>query len=97
MSGAAIARTQRRAAQRTSLASAQSEIHTALIHYLAGNNDFSPFRRATSCGNLPEIPCTPQRLATLFLGAIPGNLGYRQVRNLWLIATVFSPAGIEKS
>lgn len=41
--------------------------------------------------------CTPQRMATLFLAAIPENLGYRQVRNLWLIATVFSPAGIEKS
>jgi len=41
--------------------------------------------------------CTPQRLATLFLAAIPENLGYRQVRNLWLIGKVFSPAGIDKS
>ena len=35
---------------------------------------------------------SPERLATLFLAAIPENLGYRQVRNLWLIATAFAPA-----
>ena len=31
----------------------------------------------------------PGRLAALFLCAIPENLGYRQIRNLWLIAGFF--------
>jgi hypothetical protein len=31
----------------------------------------------------------PSRLAALFLTAIPENLGYRQVRNLWMIAGFF--------
>ena len=31
----------------------------------------------------------PAQLAALFLAAIPENLGYRQVRNLWLIAASF--------
>jgi cellulose synthase/poly-beta-1,6-N-acetylglucosamine synthase-like glycosyltransferase len=31
----------------------------------------------------------PGRLAALFFSAIPENLGYRQVRNLWLIAAYF--------
>ena len=29
--------------------------------------------------------CDPEQLSRLFLAAIPENLGYRQVRNLWLI------------
>lgn len=29
--------------------------------------------------------CEPEQLSRLFLAAIPENLGYRQVRNLWLI------------
>jgi hypothetical protein len=37
--------------------------------------------------------CDPDRLAMLFLAAIPENLGYRQVRNLWLFAARFAPAG----
>lgn len=56
MFGAAMVRTRRRAAQRTSMAAAQSEIHTALIHYLAGNNDLSPFRRAVETSRGP-IEC----------------------------------------
>ena len=31
----------------------------------------------------------PGRLAALFLCAIPENLGYRQIRNVWLIAGFF--------
>ena len=31
----------------------------------------------------------PGYMARLFLTAIPENLGYRQVRNLWLIAAFF--------
>jgi hypothetical protein len=31
----------------------------------------------------------PGRLAALFLTAIPENFGYRQIRNLWLIAGFF--------
>jgi hypothetical protein len=31
----------------------------------------------------------PSRLAGLFVATIPENLGYRQVRNLWLIADFF--------
>lgn len=34
----------------------------------------------------------PVQLAVLFLSAIPENLGYRQLRNLWLIAGFFRPA-----
>jgi hypothetical protein len=34
----------------------------------------------------------PADLAALFLTAIPENLGYRQVRNLWLIAGFFAPS-----
>jgi cellulose synthase/poly-beta-1,6-N-acetylglucosamine synthase-like glycosyltransferase len=33
----------------------------------------------------------PSRLAALFLAAIPENLGYRQMRNLWMIAGYFAP------
>jgi hypothetical protein len=38
-----------------------------------------------------EIP-DERRMAALFLAAIPENLGYRQLRNLWLIAS-FRPSG----
>ena len=31
----------------------------------------------------------PGPLATLFLAAIPENLGYRQIRNFWLIGGFF--------
>jgi hypothetical protein len=34
----------------------------------------------------------PTRLAALFFATIPENLGYRQVRNLWLIAGLFQSA-----
>jgi cellulose synthase/poly-beta-1,6-N-acetylglucosamine synthase-like glycosyltransferase len=34
----------------------------------------------------------PGALATLFLAAIPENLGYRQIRNFWLIAGYFGAA-----
>ena len=34
----------------------------------------------------------PTRLAALFFATIPENLGYRQVRNLWLIAGFLQPA-----
>jgi hypothetical protein len=37
----------------------------------------------------------PTRLAGLFLATIPENLGYRQVRNLWLIAGLFQSASKE--
>ena len=33
----------------------------------------------------------PSRIASLFLAAIPENLGYRQLRNLWLMADLFNP------
>jgi hypothetical protein len=36
----------------------------------------------------------PSRLAALFLAAIPENLGYRQIRNLWMIGGFFG-AGTE--
>jgi hypothetical protein len=35
-------------------------------------------------------------IATLCLAAIPENLGYRQVRNLWLIAGFFGGAAVKK-
>lgn len=38
----------------------------------------------------------PTRLAGLFFATIPENLGYRQVRNLWLIAGFFLPAALQK-
>jgi hypothetical protein len=34
----------------------------------------------------------PATIATLFLSAIPENLGYRQIRNLWMIAGFFGSA-----
>jgi len=34
----------------------------------------------------------PGRLSTLFLAGIPENLGYRQLRNLWLVAGLFASA-----
>jgi len=37
-----------------------------------------------------------RRMATLFFAAIPENLGYRQLRNLWLIAG-FRPGAPEKA
>jgi hypothetical protein len=36
------------------------------------------------------------RMAALFLAAIPENLGYRQVRNLWLMAGFRKPADSRK-
>jgi hypothetical protein len=48
---------------------------------------------------LPEIAESsgigPARLAALFLAAIPENLGYRQIRNLWMIGGFFG--GFPKS
>ena len=41
--------------------------------------------------------CSPERLTMLFLAAIPENLGYRQVRNLWLIAKALSLPAKDKS
>jgi cellulose synthase/poly-beta-1,6-N-acetylglucosamine synthase-like glycosyltransferase len=38
----------------------------------------------------------PAQIASLFLAAIPENLGYRQLRNLWLIADSFASAGAVK-
>jgi cellulose synthase/poly-beta-1,6-N-acetylglucosamine synthase-like glycosyltransferase len=38
----------------------------------------------------------PVSLATLCLAAIPENLGYRQVRNLWLIAGFFGAPAVPK-
>jgi hypothetical protein len=38
----------------------------------------------------------PAQIASLFLAAIPENLGYRQLRNLWLIVDSFGSAGAEK-
>jgi hypothetical protein len=38
----------------------------------------------------------PAPLAALFLAAIPENLGYRQIRNLWLIAGFFGAPAPEK-
>lgn len=38
----------------------------------------------------------PGSLATLCLMAIPENLGYRQVRNLWLIAAYFGAPAVKK-
>ncbi|MBZ5618139.1 MAG: hypothetical protein LAQ69_05290 [Acidobacteriia bacterium] len=38
----------------------------------------------------------PARLAGLFFAAIPENLGYRQVRNLWLIAGFFQRSDHKK-
>jgi hypothetical protein len=38
----------------------------------------------------------PGALAALCLTAIPENLGYRQVRNLWLIAGYFGAPGVKK-
>ena len=39
----------------------------------------------------------PGRLAALFLAAIPENLGYRQVRNLWMIAGFFGGRDSQKT
>ena len=38
----------------------------------------------------------PGPLATLFLAAIPENLGYRQIRNFWLIAGYFGASATQK-
>jgi cellulose synthase/poly-beta-1,6-N-acetylglucosamine synthase-like glycosyltransferase len=38
----------------------------------------------------------PAQIASLFLAAIPENLGYRQLRNLWLIEDSFASAGAVK-
>ena len=38
----------------------------------------------------------PARLAALFLAAIPENLGYRQIRNLWMIGGFFGGQGPQK-
>ena len=38
----------------------------------------------------------PGPLATLFLAAIPENLGYRQIRNFWLIAGYFGASATRK-
>jgi len=38
----------------------------------------------------------PAQIASLFLAAIPENLGYRQLRNLWLIADSFGSARAAK-
>jgi hypothetical protein len=38
----------------------------------------------------------PGALATLFLAAIPENLGYRQIRNFWLIAGYFGAPAPQK-
>ncbi|MGD0870193.1 MAG: glycosyltransferase [Bryobacteraceae bacterium] len=38
----------------------------------------------------------PAQIASLFLAAIPENLGYRQLRNLWLIADSSGSAGAAK-
>ncbi len=38
----------------------------------------------------------PGRLAALFLAAIPENLGYRQIRNLWMIAGFFGGRASKK-
>jgi hypothetical protein len=39
----------------------------------------------------------PSRLAAPFLAAIPENLGYRQLRNLWMIGGYFgAPAPLQK-
>ena len=43
---AAMVRTRRRVAESAALAAAATDIHLSLIHYLAGNNDLSPFRLA---------------------------------------------------
>ena len=39
----------------------------------------------------------PERLASLFFTAVPENLGYRQIRNLWLIAGFFSDPQKQKA
>ena len=39
----------------------------------------------------------PATIATLFLSAIPENLGYRQIRNLWMIAGFFGFPSPKKS
>ncbi len=38
----------------------------------------------------------PLPLAVLFLASIPESLGYRQIRNLWLIAGLFGAAALQK-
>ncbi len=38
----------------------------------------------------------PARLAALFLAAIPENLGYRQIRNLWMIGGFFGGQAPQK-
>ena len=38
----------------------------------------------------------PALLAALFLAAIPENLGYRQIRNLWMIAGFFGAQAPQK-
>ena len=38
----------------------------------------------------------PARLAALFLAAIPENLGYRQIRNLWMIGGFFGAGASKK-
>jgi hypothetical protein len=38
----------------------------------------------------------PGSLAALCLTAIPENVGYRQIRNLWLIAGLFGGAAAKK-
>jgi cellulose synthase/poly-beta-1,6-N-acetylglucosamine synthase-like glycosyltransferase len=39
----------------------------------------------------------PGRLAAMFLDAIPENLGYRQIRNLWMIAGFFGGQAPQKT
>ena len=43
----------------------------------------------------PNIP-DERRMAALFFAAIPENLGYRQLRNLWLMAGFRPFATLEK-
>src|SRR5262249_39793027 len=35
-------------------------------------------------------PSDPGRLSSLFFAAIPESLGYRQIRNLWLVGAFFT-------